>query len=408
MDIPTSPFATDLPQFTTLAGVQCATACTGMRYDRDDVMLMVLPEGTSVAGVLTTNQLPGAPIPWCREALKSGTARALVVNAGVANVMTGKAGEQVVADTASTVAAQLGVAVDDVFVSSTGVIGEPVDLPKLQAAIPTLADNLSDAAWDKAARAIMTTDTFAKGVVKTAMIGNETVTIQGFIKGSGMVEPNMATMLGYVVTDAKVPADVLQAWLNEALGASYHAITVDSDSSTSDTVLCFATGVRDHWDVTGVNDPAWQDFREQFTAVHQELAKLVVKDGEGASKFVEVQVRGAENVQAANLMAKSIANSPLVKTAIAAEDANWGRIAMAAGKAGEQCNPDKTCIWVGPHLIALDGAPYVEYVEAEVAAYMQQPEVTISIDVGVGEAQATVWTCDLTHGYISINADYRS
>ncbi len=404
-----SPFASSFPVMSPVAGVQLATAASGMRYkSRDDVLLVQLADGTNIAGVTTTNQMPGTPIPWTRKLIQRGTAQALLVNAGIANVFTGDAGAETVRTSAEAVAEALSITPEKVAIASTGVIGESINTSLLAGTIPGLAQKLNPLGWEEAARAIMTTDTFPKGATRSATIGDTQVTINGIIKGSGMIEPNMATMLGYVFTDATVPATIMQHWLNEVLMESYHAITVDSDTSTSDMVLCFATNQKQHWPIDDPDDPGWQDFREKFKEVHRELAQLVVKDGEGISKLVTIHVQGAKDDLSAHRIAKSIANSPLVKTAIAGEDANWGRIVAAAGKAGEPCNPAKSCVWAGGHLIALNGAPYEEYEEADVTAHMQGREVDLRIDVGVAEGEATVYTCDLTHAYIDINADYRS
>lgn len=404
-----SPFASELPKLPPVPGVRLAAACTGMRYKkRNDVVLVELAAGTTVAGVFTKNTMTGAPVDWCKAILKRGTARALIVNAGISNVFTGAAGHAVVKDTAQAVATLLNSTPEDVYVSSTGIIGEVPDKEKLLGSLPVLHHKLKDANWAEAARAIVTTDTFAKGVTRTAYIGAAAITINGIIKGSGMIEPNMATMLGFVFTDAKIPASVLQTLLNEDKELSYNAITVDSDTSTSDTVLVFATGKAEHWEITSADAPELTDFREKLREVHQELAKLVVLDGEGISKFVTVNVRGAKDDASAKIIAKSIANSPLVKTAIAGEDANWGRIAAAIGKCGEPVKRDATSIWFGGYKIAENGAKYAEYKEEQGAEYIRGRDIVITADVGVGDGKATVWTCDLTHEYISINADYRS
>lgn len=404
-----SPFAVEFPKMPPVAGVRIAAASTGMRYQkRNDVMLVELAEGTTVAGVFTKNAMTGAPVDWCRSIVKRGTARALIVNAGISNVFTGAAGQQVVKDTAAAVAQIFHCDAQDVYVSSTGIIGQLPDKDKLLASLPTLHHKLKETAWAEGARAILTTDTFAKGITRKATIGGAEVTLNGFIKGSGMIEPNMATMLGYVFTDAKIPANVLQELLSADTEVSYNSMTVDSDTSTSDTILVFATGKADHWAITKADAPELQDFREKLREIHIELAKLVAFDGEGISKFITVKVRGAKDDVSARAIAKSIANSPLVKTAVAGEDANWGRVAMAIGKSGQKVNRDKTSIWFGPHLIAKDGTLNPDYKEAQGASHLQGKHIDIAADVGVGSGEATVWTCDLTHEYISINADYRS
>ncbi len=408
-----SPFASDFPDMPPVPGVRLAAGASGMRYKkRNDVMLVELAEGTQVAGVFTKNAMTGAPVDWCKSILKAkgsgGSGRGLIVNAGISNVFTGAAGLALAKDTASAVAHLLHCAPEEIYVSSTGIIGELPDKEKIITLLPTLRHKLSETAWSQAARAINTTDTFTKGITRTAMIGNTKVTLNGFIKGSGMIEPNMATMLGYVFTDAKIPAPVLQELLKADVEVSYNCMTVDSDTSTSDTILVFATGQAQHWEVTAADAPELADFRDKLREIHVELAKLVAMDGEGISKFITVKVRGAKSFASARVIAKSIANSPLVKTAIAGEDANWGRIAMAIGKSGEKVNPGKTSIRFGTHLIAKDGCKNPDYKEEQGAAYLKGKRIDITADVGVGTGEATVWTCDLTHEYIAINADYRS
>lgn len=386
-------------------GVELFTGHSGMRYKRDDVLLVSLAKGTTTAGLFTQNQVVGAPIPWGRKVLAAGGARGLVVNSGIANVFTGKQGAKAVEATAQAAAKKLKCNAEDVHVCSTGVIGEPIDADKLGACI---GSKLKPASWEAATNAIGTTDTFPKAVTRTAMIGAEQITINGIIKGSGMIEPNMATMLGYVFTDAAIPAPILQAWLNEAADASYHCLTVDGDTSTSDTVLVFATGQVKHWEIEGVDFAAALDLKEKLIEVHQELAKLVARDGEGITKLLTVECTGAANADDARKIAKAIANSPLVKTAVAGEDPNWGRLAGAAGNAGVELNQNDVSLWIGPHKAGENGVKCPTYVEADAAAYMQEREVTLRVDIGAGDASAEVWTCDLTHGYISINADYRS
>ena len=404
-----SPFKQDFPVMSPVEGVQLATTCSGTRYEgRDDLLLVELAEGSVVSGVLTTNQMCGAPIPWCREVLNIGKARALIVNAGIANVFTGEQGFKTVLDTATAVASALSIEPSEVLVASTGTIGEQINTDKIVEKVPDLVSNFTNYAWEAAGKAIMTTDTFAKGVTRTATIGDTRVTINGIVKGSGMIEPNMATMLSYVFTDATIPQTIMDAWMVELLPLSYHAITVDSDTSTSDMVINVATCKKDHWPIHDPHDPAWTDFREKFFEVHKELAQLVVRDGEGISKFVTVHVRGAADDVSALKIAKSIANSPLVKTAVAGEDANWGRIAAAAGKCGEPCNLNASCVWVGQYLIALNGADYNDAEISDVDAYMKGDEILLAIDVGIDDGEATAYTCDLTHEYIRINADYRS
>lgn len=404
-----SPFAIDFPVMPAIDGVEVATFATGMRYqNRDDLMVMRFAEDTTVAGVLTTNRMPGEPVKWCRKILPVGKASALVVNAGVANVFTGEEGYGDVEAMAKLTAELLGCDQQQVFIGSTGVIGEALDRPLVEQHLQHLTKVLGQGDWNDAAKAIMTTDTFAKGVTKTAYVGATEITLNGIVKGSGMIEPNMATMLGYMVTDAKIPAKILQAWLEDAVDQSYHSITVDSDTSTSDMVLCFATGQKDHWDVTDANDPAWNDFREKFVELHIELAKLVARDGEGITKFITIEVEGAVSDASARVIAKSVANSPLVKCAVAGEDPNWGRIAMAVGKAGEPVNQEKSRIFIGESLVAENSHLVDSYREEKVAEYMKNSEVTLKVDVGMGQGSATVWTMDLTYDYIRINVDYRS
>jgi glutamate N-acetyltransferase/amino-acid N-acetyltransferase len=352
--------------------------------------------------------MPGAPVDWCRRIVKRGTARGLVVNSGNANVFTGQAGHDAVAATAATAARALGCRRDDVYVASTGVIGEVLPTERITAALPKLHGKLSDTAWAKAARAIATTDTFYKAASATAVIDGKPVTISGIAKGSGMIAPDMATMLAFVFTDAKLPAPVVKSLLRQANARSFNTITVDSDTSTSDTVLLFATGKARHEPVAKASDPRLKAFKAALETVMGDLARQVVRDGEGATKFITVTVTGAEDTEAARGIARAIANSPLVKTAVAGEDANWGRIVMAVGKSGINANRDKLRLTIGGVLVARDGARYEDYNEADVVPHMKGDEIDIAVDVGVGNGRATVWTCDLTHGYISINADYRS
>lgn len=405
----TSPFKTPFPQLPAITGVKLAAAATGMKYrGRNDLMLVTLAEGTTVAGVFTKNSMCGVPIDWCRSILPSGSARALIVNAGSANVFTGKDGERVLKNTTIAVAKILGCSQKEVYVASTGVIGVLPDEDKIIKNIPALYDSLSDAAWEQAASAIMTTDTFAKGISKRASIGGVVVTLNGIIKGSGMIAPDMATMLGYVFTDAKIPASVLQELLDEDVKHSYNCMTVDSDTSTSDMVLVFATGQAEHAKITNASSKELADFRAKLRELHIEMAKFVAKDGEGITKFITVKVTGAKTDEAARIIAKSIANSPLVKCAVTGADPNWGRIAMAIGKSGEEANRDKTSIWIGDSLIARNGVLHQDYKEEEAAKYMKNSEITLAADVGIAKGKAEVWTMDLTHDYIRINVNYRS
>jgi len=405
-----SPLApTSFPVLPAIDGVRLATAACGLRYKgRTDLMLAELDPGTSVAGVFTRSLTAAAPVDWCRKALKGGKARAIVVNSGNANAFTGKAGEQGVGETVAGAAKLLGCRANEVFVASTGVIGEKLPSSKIVAALPGLRQDLSADGWDAAAGAIMTTDTFPKGATRRARIGDVEVTINGIAKGSGMIAPDMATMLAFLFTDARLNPVVLQACLAYANERSFNAVTVDGDTSTSDTVLLCATGAAANKRIAGASDPALKDFRRALDEVMLDLAHQVVKDGEGAEKFVAITVTGAASSRAARRIAFAIANSPLVKTAIAGQDANWGRIVMAVGKAGEKANRDKLSIAIGGVTIAETGAAVAGYDEAPVVAHMKGREIAIAVDVGIGRGRATVWTCDLTHGYIDINGSYRS
>ena len=407
----TSPLApAQLPNLPPIDGVRLGALASGVRYQgRTDLMLAEFDPGTSVAGVLTKSLTAAAPVEWCREALPAGRARALIVNSGNANAFTGAAGVGAMSRTVDAAAAMLGCDREQVFVSSTGVIGEPLPLEKIIESLPRLRTDLSPNGWSNAAHAIMTTDTFAKLATRSATIDGRSVTVNGIAKGSGMIAPDMATMLGYVVTDAALPAPLMQTMLKSSVDRSFNAITVDSDTSTSDTVLLFATGkVPVEPAPTELRDRRLKGFREALDAVCLDLAHQIVCDGEGASKFVSITVTGAASARAARRIGFAVANSPLVKTAIAGSDPNWGRIVMAVGKAGEKADRDKLKIKIGPTVITEGGMVRPDYDEAPVADYMRGQEITFDIDVGVGRGRATVWTCDLTHGYIDINADYRS
>ena len=405
-----SPFApAAFPTLPAVGGLRMAAVAAGIRYrGRDDLLLVELTEGTAAAGVFTRSQTAASPVLWCRKALASGRARGLVVNAGNANAFTGRDGDAASAQTAAAAAALLGCPADQVFVSSTGVIGEPLPMAPLLAGLPVAAAAAGSASWERAARAIATTDTFPKGAGATCQIDGVDVAIGGIAKGAGMIAPDMATMLVYLFTDAAIAPEALQALLTEGANRSFNCITVDSDTSTNDTVLLFATGAAGHPPVADPADPRIAGFRVALDAVMLDLAHQVVKDGEGISKFITITVTGANDDRAARSIALTIANSPLVKTAIAGEDANWGRIVMAVGKAGERIDRDRLAIAIGGIPVALHGAPVAGYDETPVAAHMKGLEVGIAVDVGVGEGRATVWTCDLTHGYIDINASYRS
>ncbi|HET6182631.1 MAG TPA: bifunctional glutamate N-acetyltransferase/amino-acid acetyltransferase ArgJ [Acetobacteraceae bacterium] len=409
MDVAVSPLAVQMPALPPLAGVRLGAAEAGIRYrNRTDLVMLELAPGTTAAGVFTRNRCPGAPVDWCRAALKSGKARAVVVNAGNANVFTGRAGREACAATAEATAALVGCKPKHVFLASTGVIGEVLPHEKLTAALPALHAGLRAEAWGDAARGIMTTDTFPKAATRTARIGEAEVRINGIAKGSGMIAPDMATMLCFVATDAKIPAPALDLLLRKGVEASFNRTTVDSDTSTSDTVLLFATGRAHHPRVDAGGGAALEDFTAKLNDLLLDLALQVVRDGEGAQKLVRIDVTSAASGKSAKRVAMAVANSPLVKTAIAGEDANWGRIVMAVGKSGEKADRDKLSIAVGGVWMARDGGVVPGYDEAPVAAHMRGREIHIEIDLGLGRGKATVWTCDLTHGYIDINGSYRS
>jgi glutamate N-acetyltransferase/amino-acid N-acetyltransferase len=405
-----SPLAPEgFPAIPPVAGARFAALDAGIRYQgRYDLTLIELAPGTSVAGVLTRSTTAGHPVLWCREVLPQGRARAVIVNAGNANVFRGAEGDAAVRAEAEAVAAALGCRPDEVLVASTGVIGERLPVERITARVGELVAELRADGIEAAARAIMTTDTFPKGAWATAEIGGVAVTVAGIAKGSGMIAPDMATMLAFVVTDAALPADLLRALLRKGADASFNAITVDSDTSTSDTLLLLATEQARHRLVKGAGDPALASFRGALLAVLTDLAHQVVKDGEGAQKFIAVAVRGAESDASARRIGLAIANSPLVKTAIAGGDANWGRVVMAVGKSGEPVEMARLGVAFGGHQVARDGAAVPDLDEAPVAAHLAGREVAIEVVVGQGPGSATVWTCDLTHGYIDINADYRS
>jgi glutamate N-acetyltransferase/amino-acid N-acetyltransferase len=397
------------PDLPPIAGVRLAAHAGGIRYaGRDDLMLAELAPGSAIAGVFTRSLTAGAPVDWCRDGLKGGTVRGLVVNSGNSNTFTGRAGREVVAATAATAARLLACEPHEIFISSTGVIGEPPPLDRIVAALPAMVPALAPDAWERAARAILTTDTFPKGATATAAIDGVAVRLNGFAKGSGMIAPDMATMLAYVFTDADLPAAVLQPLLSAATERSFNSITVDGDTSTSDTVLLCATRQANHPAVADPGDRRLAEFRHALDRVMIDLAQQIVRDGEGAEKFVTIEVTGAASARAARRVGLAIGNSPLVKTALAGGDANWGRIVMAVGKAGEKADRDRLRIAVGGVTIAAEGGPVPGYDEAPVAAHMQGRDIHIAVDLGVGQGRATVWTCDLTHGYIDINGSYRS
>jgi glutamate N-acetyltransferase/amino-acid N-acetyltransferase len=403
-----SPLASPFPTMPPIAGVRIATVRAGYKaWDRADLTLALFDEGTAVAGVTTQSKCPSPEVEWCRAALPLGKARALVVNAGNSNAFTGNRGRAAVEAISARVAAHIGCQPSDVFVASTGVIGVPLPIPIAEAGIDA-ALIAPATGWEQAAAAISTTDTFPKGATAQAVVDGRTVTIAGIIKGSGMIAPDMATMLGFLFTDAAIDPAFLQRMLNDANARSFSCITVDGDTSTSDTVLAFATGAAGNAPLASFDDNGADAFAAALSDVCLQLAQLVVRDGEGASKFIEIDVAGAESDASARIIALSIANSPLVKTAIAGEDANWGRVVMAVGKAGEPAERDKLAIRFGDTQVAEGGLAVEGYDEAPVAAHLKGQDVRIGVDLGIGEGKATVWTCDLTHGYIAINADYRS
>ena len=410
---PVSRFApATLPEIPPIDGVRFAAGMAGVRYKRRiDVMLALFDEGTRVAGVFTRSKCPSAPVDWCRARLAGGKARALLVNSGNANAFTGRLGREATKLSAELVAKTAKAPDRQIFLASTGVIGEPLDATKFQRVLPKLAKTASPDAWHDAARAIMTTDTFPKLAARTAEIDGVEVRIAGFAKGAGMIAPDMATMLAFVFTDAPIDADALQVLLSRSVRDSFNAITVDSDTSTSDTLLLFATGAaaaRGAPEIKKASDPRLDAFAAALDDLLLDLAHQVVKDGEGARKFVEVRVSGAVNARAAKRVAFSIANSPLVKTAIAGEDANWGRVVAAVGKAGEEADRDKLAIWFGDTRVAFKGQRDPSYDEAAVSEIMKRDEIKLSVDLGLGKGAATVWTCDLTKEYVAINGDYRS
>ncbi len=401
-----------LAELPAIDGVRLATGAAGIRYEgRTDVMLAVFDEGATVAGVFTTSKCPSAPVDWCRKNLGQGKARALVVNSGNANAFTGKLGREATELTAQLAAKAVGADEDEIFLSSTGVIGEPLDATKFEGILADLAGKARPGGWLDAAKAIMTTDTFPKVATAKAKIGKVEVTINGFAKGAGMIAPDMATMLSYVFTDAAMSSDALQTLLSRGVKNTFNSVTVDSDTSTSDTLMLFATGAaeaRGAKKIKKADNKKLDDFREKLDAVLLDLAQQVARDGEGARKFVEVQVFGAENDRAAKKIAFSIANSPLVKTAVAGEDANWGRVVMAVGKSGEKAERDLLSIWFGDIRVAHEGLRDPDYDEAAVSRIMKQDKIVIRVDLGVHKGKAKVWTCDLTKEYIAINGDYRS
>ncbi|MBI3701198.1 MAG: bifunctional glutamate N-acetyltransferase/amino-acid acetyltransferase ArgJ [Afipia sp.] len=408
-----SPLApTNVPDMPRIAGVRLATAAAGIRYkNRTDVLLALLDKGTTVAGVFTKSKCPSAAVDWCRDRLKGGEARALVVNSGNANAFTGKTGKQATKLTADIAAKAIDSKPAKIFLCSTGVIGEPLDATKFDGVLATLAQSAVPDGWNNAARAIMTTDTFPKVATATVKLGKAKVRINGMAKGAGMIAPDMATMLAFIFTDAPLSSAVLQSLLKSGVEDTFNAVTIDGDTSTSDTLLAFATGAAKEKgapEIKRASDPLLKEFTKAFYGVLADLAEQVARDGEGARKLVEIIIEGAVSKKSARKIAMSIANSPLVKTAIAGEDANWGRVVMAVGKAGEPANRDKLAISFNGIRVATKGARDPSYNEAEVSSLMKQPKIQIKVALGLGKGSDRVLTCDLTKEYVVINGDYRS
>ena len=405
-----SPLAPrSFPRLPAVDGVRISSLAAGLRYSgRRDLFVAKAAPGTTVAGLFTTSKTAAAPVEWSRRAVSRGDSRCLVVNAGNANAFTGRSGSEAVAATARCLAALSGCAPHQVLVASTGVIGEPLAIERILTALPIAYRRLGPSGWRHAAEAIRTTDTFAKGAVRSTRIDGVDVRLVGIAKGSGMIAPDMATMLAFLFTDATLAAPLLRRLLRQANARTFNAITVDGDTSTSDTILLFATARARHDPIVATGDPRLAGFRDALSSLMRDLAQQVVRDGEGAGKFIEVRVSGAESEAAARRIAMAIASSPLVKTAIAGEDPNWGRIVMAIGKAGMTVDRDRLAIDFGPIAVARDGARAPDYVEERAARYMKRRKIEVGVDVGVGRGRFTAWTCDLTHGYVAINADYRS
>lgn len=400
------------PDMPVIAGVRLATAEAGIRYkNRTDVLLAVMDEGTAVAGVFTRSKCPSAPVEWCRARLKGGKARALVVNSGNANAFTGKTGRASTALTAKIAAKAVGCRESEIFLASTGVIGEPLDATKFDGVLGRLAETAEPGDYLAAAKAIMTTDTFPKVATATVKLGKAKVTINGMAKGAGMIAPDMATMLSFIFTDAPIAPGALQALLKAGVEDTFNAVTIDGDTSTSDTLLAFATGAAAAHGaprISRASDPRLKAFVKSFNQVLATLSEQVARDGEGARKLVEITVEGAKTKASARRIAMSIANSPLVKTAIAGEDANWGRVVMAVGKAGEPADRDKLSISFNGIRVAKRGARDPSYDEARVSEAMKAPEIAILVSLGLGKGRDRVLTCDLTKEYVAINGDYRS
>ncbi len=411
MAVAVSPLAPNsIPAMPPIAGVKLATAAAGIKYaNRTDVLLALLAPGTTVAGVFTKSKCPSAPVEWCRAILKHGKARALVVNSGNANAFTGKTGRQACQFTAKIAASAIGCKPADIFLASTGVIGEPLNANVFDGVMESMVVAAHEGPWLDAAKTIMTTDTFPKVATASAKIGKSTVTINGMAKGAGMIAPDMATMLSFIFTDAPISARALQSLLREGVMDTFNAVTIDGDTSTSDTLLAFATGAAmDAPRISSAADPRLKHFRMALNNVLANLAEQVARDGEGARKLVEIKVEGATSKASARKIAMSIANSPLVKTAIAGEDANWGRVVMAVGKAGEPADRDKLSIWFNGIRVAHKGARDPAYDEGVVSQAMKSPTISLKVAIGLGRGADRVLTCDLTKEYIAINGDYRS
>jgi glutamate N-acetyltransferase/amino-acid N-acetyltransferase len=394
-----------------MKGLKISTVNCGIKYkNRDDLLLVTFDAPANVAGVFTQSSMPAAPVVWCKKNIDKGSARALVVNAGNANAFTGKSGDEVVARTVEAITKELGCKQEEVFVSSTGVIGEILKAELIEAQIPQMVKNpISDKSlWDAASRAIMTTDTKPKLIKKTCMIDGAEVSLIGFAKGSGMIAPNMATMLGYIFTDANIASTTLQILLREACNQSFNSITVDSDQSTNDTVLIFATKTAFAHEINDSHTAELKAFKSTLNELALELAKMIVIDGEGAKKLIEIEVEGARTAVQAKEVAFAIANSPLVKTAIAGCDPNWGRIIMAVGKSCAEASPQSVIVKIGDHVLTKDGEKHPDYVENAVHEYLKNHEVKISVNLQLGASRDVVWTCDLNEEYIKINKDYRS
>lgn len=392
-----------------VSGVELAAVAAGIKPgSQSDLFLAALSPGTTVAGLFTQSLTSSAAVVWSKEVVASGKARAIMVNSGNANAFTGVAGVETVEGMAGSAARQAGCRSDEVLIASTGVIGEPLSLDLITRAEKKLGSHLGSSSWKRAAQAISTTDTFPKGATVTCEIEGKRVRIAGIAKGSGMIAPDMATMLGFIFTDAKIPHPLLHSLLSRIAGRTFNAITVDGDTSTSDTLILAATGRAGNTPPSSIHDRALRPFVDALEQVARDLATQIVRDGEGATKLITLEISGATSFQAARRVGLTIGNSPLVKTAIAGEDANWGRIVMAVGKAGERADRDQLAITIGGVAVVRAGERVVDYQEEPVADHLKGQEIRIGVDLGVGRGRATVWTCDLTHGYISINADYRS